>query len=421
MQMRSVLVICLLPFSLVAQTPKDVRAVAKEGQIAVPKVAEYLNSANVDTRIETVKQLIALGGKDIIDPLIRATKDADPEVEFRATDGLVNYYLPGYVKQGPGSTLIKVGGAVKAHFSDANDQMVDPFVIVRPEVITALGQLARGGTNTDARANACRAIGILRGDAALPDLIDALRTKDNNVMYESLAAMQKIGDPKAGPRITYLLRDLDDRVQTTAIETAGMLRSTDALPVLRSIVAAPRNTKAERAALAAIAMMPEPKDRDLLLRELGAKDEKLRAAAAEGLGRIGNPADEPVLEKAWTGEDKMAPRLAAAFALVMAGKLDISEEAPLRYLINTLNQASWHDVAYAYLLEAARRKPVLTLLQGQIDSGTKDEKIYLARVLAASGDQSSIPYLDKVSRDTDRDVAQEGLRALRSLRARLKV
>ena len=223
--MRSVFVICfLLPFSLVAQTPKDVRAAAKEGQIAVPKVAAYLNSADVDTRIETVKQLIALGGKDIIDPLIRATKDADPEVEFRATDGLVNYYIPGYVKQGPGSTLIKVGGAVKAHFSDTNDQIVDPFVIVRPEVITALGQLARSGTNTDARANACRAIGILRGDAALPDLIEALRTKDNNVMYESLAAMQKIGDPKAGPRITYLLRDLDDRVQTTAIETAGVLR-----------------------------------------------------------------------------------------------------------------------------------------------------------------------------------------------------
>jgi len=423
---RSVFVICsLLPVSIPAQTPKDVRAVAKEGQAAVPKVAEYLNSASVDTRIETVKQLIALGGKDIVDPLIRATRDGDAEVEIRATDGLVNYYLPGYVKQGLGSSVVKVGGAVKAHFSDFNDQIVDPFVIVRPEAITALGQLARGGTNggtnMDARANACRAIGILRGGAALPDLVEALRTKDNDVMYESLAAMQKIGDPKAGPRITYLLRDLDDRVQTTAIETAGLLRSTDALPVLRSIVAAPRNSKAERAALAAIAMMPEAKDRDLLMRELGAKDEKLRAAAAEGLGRIGNPADEPALEKSWGGEDKMSPRLGAAFALVMDGKLDLAEDAPLRYLINTLNQASWHDVAYAYLMEAARRKPVLTLLQGQLDSGTKDEKIYLARVLAASGDQSSIPYLEKVSRDSDNDVAQEGLRALRSLRARLKV
>ena len=113
--------------------------------------------------------------------------------------------------------------------------------MVRPDVITALGQLARGGSSMDSRANACRAIGILRGRAALPDLIDALRSKDNNVMYESLVAMQKIRNPDAGPKITYLLRDLDDRIQTTAIETAGLLRSPDALPALRSIVGNPRN------------------------------------------------------------------------------------------------------------------------------------------------------------------------------------
>ena len=40
-----------------AQTPKDVRAVAKQGQTAVPTVAGYLNSVSVDTRIEAVKQL----------------------------------------------------------------------------------------------------------------------------------------------------------------------------------------------------------------------------------------------------------------------------------------------------------------------------------------------------------------------------
>ncbi len=239
-------------------------------------------------------------------------------------------------------------------------------------------------------------------------------------MYESLVAMQKIRDPQAGPKITYLLRDLDDRVQTTAIETAGLLRSTDALPVLRGIVASPRNNKAERSALAAIAMMPEAKDRDLLLRELTAKDEKLRTAAVEGLGRIGNPADEPALDKAWHDEEKMTPRLGAAFAVVMDGKLDLSDDGAFRYLINTLNQASYHEIAYAYLVEAARRKPVLMALQGQLESGTKEEKIYLSRVLSESGDQSSIAYLDKVSRDTDQDVAKEGLRALRSLRARLK-
>src|SRR5580700_4792181 len=413
------LMLCLVPLVCFGQTPKDVRAVAKQGQAAIPKVAEYLNSASVDTRIETVKQLTALGGKDSIDPLIRATRDADPEMQIRATDGLLNFYLPGYVKQGLGSTLVRAGASIKARFSDSNDQIVDAFVIVRPDVIAALGQLARGGSSLDSRANACRAIGILRGRAALPDLIDSLRSKDNNVMYEALVAMQKIGDPSAGPRITYLLRDLDDRVQTTAIETAGTLRSADALPTLRGIAANPRNNKSERAALAAIAMMPEMRDRDLFLRELGAKDEKLRAAAAEGLGRIGNRTDAPTLDKSWNAEDKMSPRLAAAFGLLMEGNLNLADDAPFRYLINTLNSAAYHDVAYAYLVEAARQKPVLQALYTQIDPGTKEEKIYLARVLSVSGDQSSVPYLDKVSRDNDQDVAKEGLRALRSLRARL--
>ncbi len=210
-------------------------------------------------------------------------------------------------------------------------------------------------------------------------------------------------------------------MQTTAIETAGTLRDTDALPTLRGIVASPRNTKAQRSALTAIAMMPEPQDRDLFVRQLGSNDDKLRAAAAEGLGRIGNRADVPALEKLWTDEDRMAPRLAVAFALVMDGNLDVAPDAPLRYLINTLNNGPYHDFAYAYLVEAARQQPVLHVLYTQLDPGSKDEKIYLGRVIAASGDQGSQSFLDKLSRDTDPDVARDGLRSLRSLRARLGI
>ena len=193
------LILFLIAGSVSGQTPKDVRAVAKQGQQAIPTVAQYLNSTSVDTRIEAIRQLIALGGKDTIDPLIRGTRDADPEVQIQATDGLVNYYLPGYVKQGLGSSLVRAGASIRAKFSDTNDQVIDAFVIVRPDVIAALGQLARGGGSLDARANACRALGILRGQAAVPDLLDALRTKDNRAMYEALIALQKIRDPQAGP------------------------------------------------------------------------------------------------------------------------------------------------------------------------------------------------------------------------------
>ena len=70
---------------------------------------------------------------------------------------------------------------------------------VRPDVIAALGKLARGGASLEARANAARAVGVLRGHAAVPDLVEALRSKDDKLMYESLVAMQKIGDPAAAP------------------------------------------------------------------------------------------------------------------------------------------------------------------------------------------------------------------------------
>lgn len=420
--MRRLLLFIFCPLiCLFAQTPKDVRAVAKQGPSAIPTVAQYLNSAALDTRIETVKQLIALGGKDTIDPLIQATRDADPEMQIRATDGLVNYYLPGYIRQGLGSSLVRAGNSVKARFNDSNDQVVDGFVMVRPDVIAALGRLARSASSMEARANGCRATGILRGQAAVPDLVEALRSKDNTVMYESLVAMQKIRDPEAGPKVAYLVRDLDDRVQTTAIETVGLLRAKDALPALRSVVASPRNNKAARAALDAIAMMPEPEDHDLLTRQLSQKDDKQRASAAEGLGRLGNAADAPELEKLWREEEKMLPRLGSAFALVMQARFEVTETSPFRYLVNTLNSASYREVAYAYLMEAARRPAVLQALYEPMGQGTRDEKIYLARALAASGDQSSIPMLDKASRDTDQEVAKEGLRALRSLKARLGV
>ena len=207
-----------------------------------------------------VKQLTELGGKDSLDPLITATHDPDPEMQLRATDGLVNFYLPGYVKMGLGSTLVRAGVSIKAKFSDSNDQTIDGFVTVRPEVIEAIAKLASGGNGMDVKAGACRAAGILRGRAAIPDLLEALRTKDNTVMYEALVAIRKIRDPEAGPRITYLLRDLDDRIQGVAIETAGLLQAKDGLPALRGIVSSPRGSKAERAALGAIALMPEPVD-----------------------------------------------------------------------------------------------------------------------------------------------------------------
>jgi len=413
---------CLAAFALIASAaaqdvrPKDVREIGKGGTAAIPQLTDFLKNPSTDVRAEAVKQLTAARA---LDALILATRDNQAEVQILATDGLVNFYLPGYVQSGFGSSIKRVGSSIKGRFTDTNDQVVDPFVTARPDAIAALGALVSGGDGMPARANAARAVGILRGKAAVPDLVQALRTKDTDVLYESLVAMQKIRDESAGPKIAFLLRDLNSKVQIAAIETTGLLRNREAVGDLVDVLKRAKDSKVRRAALASIAMLPDPKSREIYQQYLTDKDEKLRAAAAEGFARLRDPADAGTIEPAWKDEGKTSPRISLAFALVMLGRIEISEFSPLQYLINNLNSSAYKGEALPFLTEVARDSSTRRALYTPLATATKDEKIGLARVLAVSGDNESVAYLEKLSRDTDPDVAQEGLRAMRNLQARL--
>ncbi len=401
------------------QRAKNVREMAKQGPDAIPRIVPYVKDPDLSVRIEAVKALVEIGGPKTLDSLVDATRDNDPEIQIRATDGLVNVYMPGYSKTGMSGTLQRVGTSIKGKFTDTGDKVIDAFIQVRPDVIESLGKLARGGASIESRANAARAVGVLRGRAAIPDLIEALHSKDDSVMYEALIALQKIRDPSAAPRISFLMRDLDDKIQIAALETNGILRNKEAAPDVRDALEHARNIKVRRAALAALAMLGDPADHAGFLRDLNDKDDALRAAAGEGLGRLKNPADRGVLDKAFADEHKMNARLSDAFALVSLGNLEVSDFSPLRYLVNTLNIRSYRDVAAAYLTELTRDQVVRAAIYPLLTGATRDEKIQMSIVLARSGDKDSVPYLQTLSMDPDSDVAQEGIRSLRSLQARL--
>jgi len=401
------------------QRARSVRDLAKQGEDAIPRIAPSLSDPDIGVRVEAVKALVEIGGPKTLDSLVRAAADNDPEIQIRATDGLVNVYLPGYVKTGLSGRLSRVGSTVTSKFTDTNDQAIDPFVQVRPEVIVALGKLARGGASLDARANAARALGVLRGRDAIPDLIEALRSKDDKLMYESLVAVQKIGDPSAAPRISFLLRDLDEKIQVEALETTGLLRNQEAAPQVRDALSHARTIKVRRAALAALGMIADPADHAIFIQNLSEKDDLIRAAAAEGLGRLKNPADRAVVSPMFTNERGMNPRLSAAFALVSLGELNTDRYGPLQYLLNGLNQRSWRGVASPFLIELAREEPIRQSIYAMLGMATKDEKIQLSIVLSRSGDRDSLPALETLSKDPDADVAAEGIRSLRTLRARL--
>src|SRR5882724_10883844 len=288
---------------------KDVKELAKGGSNAIPQLQALLKNQDRDVRAEAVKAIIDIGTQRSLDALIEACSDSDAEVQILATDGLVNFYLPGYVRTGLGAKFHRVGKSIKGKFTDTNDQVIEAYIQVRPEVIVALGKLARGGVSMETRANAARAIGILRGRAAIPDLLEAMKSKDGAVLYESLIAIQKIRDQSTAPLIRYLLRDLDERVQLAAVETTGILQNKEAVPDLVDVLSRARDVKVRRTALTALAMIPDDSSRPLFTRYLSDKDDALRGAAAEGFARLKNPADKPVVKKAFEAEGKLSPRL----------------------------------------------------------------------------------------------------------------
>ncbi len=402
-----------------AQTPKDVRALAKQGSRALPELQGYLKNPDNKIREEAVKGIVEIGGAKSVDALLEATRDNDENIQIRATDGLVNFYLPGYVPSGMTAPIRRVGSNIRARFGDRDDRVIDPYINVRPEVVRAIGALVRGGAGPDSRANAARAIGILRGRDAEPELYSALKSKDSDLLFEAILALQKIGDAGSAPHVQYLLRDLSEKVQLEAIETNGLLRNRAALPDLRSVLGTTSKAKVRRAALTSIAMIPDEASRPLFLQYLASDDDGLRAAAAEGLGRLQSPGDLPVLQKAWQDEGKRNVQISLAFALVMDGQTQFNENAPLRFLVQSLDLAAARALAAPLLTEAARSAEVRLQLYGPLDEGTKEEKIAIAGILAVDGDGAAEAHLEKASRDADPQVATEGLRALRNLRARL--
>jgi HEAT repeat protein len=395
---------------------KAAREAAKEGTGAIEKLKPLLADPDVNVRFEAVKAITEIGGQLSLDPLVQALRDNDSSIQIRATDGLVNFYLPGYLQ----TRVQRVTTLLKSKFIENNDQIIPVYVVVREDVITALGRLARGGVSMESRAGAARAVGILRGKAAIPDLLEALHTKDDTVIYESLIALQKMRDPAIAPKITFLLRDPNEKIQIAALETVGLLMSQEANPELQKAYDRAKNVKIRRAAMSALAMVPQPENRTYYERAINDKDDGVRAAAFEGYARLKNPGDLPVLQAAFDSEKKSNPRLALAFALVNLGRIEISELSPAQYLIDTLNSQQRHEIAQAYLTELARIPVIRAALNEAVVRGTRDEKIGISRVLAVSGDKSSIAPLDTLTRDPDSEVAQESLRALRSLKTRIE-
>src|SRR6202022_4767540 len=119
------------------QRVKAVRDLGKGGWGEISRIEPFLSDPDLDVRLEAVKAIVDIGTQASLNPLIKASSDNDADVQIRATDGLVNFYVPGYVKTGLTAPLRRRGTSLKSRFTETNDQVIDPYIQVRPEAIQA--------------------------------------------------------------------------------------------------------------------------------------------------------------------------------------------------------------------------------------------------------------------------------------------
>lgn len=413
--------VCVAQDASPKERARGVRDLAKQGASAIPQIAPYLKDESVDVREEAATAIAQLGTIAALEPLQGALNDRAPEVRIPAIAGITNFYLPGYIDKGWASGLRRFGRGVKGRFTDTNTQMIEPSLQVRPEIIGALGKIVESDPDLTVRVNAARSLGILRGRAATANLLAALKNKerDTDLIYESLVALQKIRNPEAAEGVVFLITDLNEKVQIAAIETVGILRYAEAQPRLREALGRAKNNRVRRAALGALGMIPDESNRALFEMYIGDRDEGLRAAAAEGIGRLRKAEDMPRIEKLFNEEQKKTTQLSLAFAAVMLGKREMTQFSPLDYLISSLNNSSWSGVAAPFLEELARNREVRESLYPNLAQRTSAEKTELARILALSGDQATVKVLEDLSRDPDAQVGLVATRWLGVLRSRL--
>ena len=284
------------------------RKTGKEGTSQdIPALAELLDDPVREVRAEAVGAILRLDTQDSLEPLMRATRDATPAIQAMAVDGLVNFYYPGYVKSGWSASLKSFGSDIKGRFTEPEPKVVEAYVQrqVSADVVRAISRLITGGTSIESRANAARALGVLLGKQGMSQLVEGLRAKDQIIIVECIRSIRKIGDTEVGPELVFLVRDPDEDVQYETARTMGQLKVQEATPELVNLLNRSPRKRIRREALIAIAKISDPQQRMLFHTYLRDKDRQLRAAAAEGLGRLGNRDDLPMILDAFAREKRV--------------------------------------------------------------------------------------------------------------------
>ena len=399
-------------------------------QSSVEELAARLESSDSRTRRDAARELGEDGSSEAISVLNEAVRDIDGNVRRTVLDALLSVRRPDAA---PGLIAFledersenrrdAIGGLVDIHNREAppgrreramdwllrREQafVLDPLRPVEPRIVEALsGRLT--DDEEDNRELAAEALGALRAATAVGALAAAASEDlEDDVRREAIRALGAIGTDEAGERLLSMVEEPELREQV--VRALGRFAYRPSVTALIGVYDADPESDVARDALEALARIGAEEARGTFYHELGSDDARRREFAAEGIGRIGDPALVDGMIRDFLREEDRRVQLAFCFALVRMGQPPFVDR-----IILSLSDSRVGEVASQYALELGR--DFLPDILRYLEDPDRQVRLELISLLEQLGDDSAIPSLRATTQDPDSEVADRARLAVRRL------
>jgi HEAT repeat protein len=378
-----------------------------------------------EVRTEAVDALGKIKDFSAMPDMIGALKDADATVRSTAVRALVALYTEHDIDF---ITNRREGWNLFNPFMDTADhEVVEPYIAVDPSIVRALGDAARGDRQRHVRIAAVRALGVLRGWGAIPQLAEALNA-DQDVRIDVIRSFIKIGDPAAGQHLLPFFSDSNQKVRTQAMVASGLLKFRPAVQPLLSVYglgpekkgSVTRVTRAvkgvftydpprDEAALWALSMIGDERAEQTFVENMDDKNSDRRQYAFEGLARIADNRQLDLISRMLLKEDDADVKLAQHWALYKMGA-----RPNIQYVVHDLD-TDRVEVAQQYLMEVDSAADLYPYLQ----SSNKVVRRKIIEILGRIGDQATIAELEPVVRSSGSETSDAATLAIKRIEWRM--
>ena len=282
-----------------------------------------------------------------------------------------------------------------------------------PEVIDGLLK-AVDDEDARVRTEAIYALGVVARPPLPDDAADRLtKVLDHYDPAIRAAAARVIGRlevTRAGDALIAAMNDANQPVRYGSMRALGDIREARAVAALTDQLAFYGKGEAAWVALDALARIAHSSSAPLFQVRLGDKDPYIRRAAAEGLARLGDQSQLPVMQDAASSDPSPMVRAAMIFALAKFGQNDAARLCEFFSSDKSVPQVQ------GYFLELGPAAlPGLTTALASPNAGVRAR---VADVIGALGTPDSVALLDPLTRDRDRSVAEAATVAIERIKQR---